>query len=168
MSAHPALTSTLPPAREPARSWRSDELRLDLCGTWRFRLSPGPAWAPEDAARPELDDSGWETITVPSHWVLPPDGSRGLPIYTNIQFPIPLDPPHVPDLNPTADHRLRFTLPDEWRELPRVLLRLDGVESYAVVSLNGTEVGTFSGSRLPLELDVTQVLRPARTCCTCG
>jgi len=40
-----------------------------------------------------------------------------------------------------------------------VLLRFDGVESFAVVSLNGVEVGMLRGSRLPTELDVTENVR---------
>ena len=40
------------------------------------------------------------------------EGSYGRPIYTNVQYPFPIDPPHVPDENPTADHRRTFELPD--------------------------------------------------------
>lgn len=40
-----------------------------------------------------------------------------------------------------------------------MLLRFDGVESFAVVSLNGVEVGMLRGSRLPTELDVTENVR---------
>lgn len=41
----------------------------------------------------------------------------------------------------------------------QVLLRFDGVESWAKVWLNGTEIGTSSGSRLPVEFDVTATLK---------
>jgi len=40
------------------------------------------------------------------------------------------------------------------------VLRFDGVESWCKVWLNGTEIGTSSGSRLPVEFDVTKALRP--------
>jgi beta-galactosidase len=39
------------------------------------------------------------------------------------------------------------------------LLRFDGIESWAKVWLNGTELGTTSGSRLPTEFDITQSLK---------
>ncbi len=144
--------------RSPARSWlRSDAPELSLNGDWRFRWSP---YADLDPAPIDVgfDDSGWDTIAVPQHWVLPPGGPYGDPIYTNLQYPFPIDPPHVPDENPSADHRRRFTLPD-W-DPERVLLRFDGVESLYRVWLNGREVGIGRGSRLVQEFDVTALVQP--------
>ena len=111
------------------------------------------------AADPDFDDTGWDTIPVPSHWVLPGtsakalQGRYGRPIYTNMRYPFPIDPPHVPDENPTGDHRRIFELPNWSSE--RVLLRFDGVESVYRVWLNGTEIGVGKGSRLVQEFDVT-------------
>ena len=142
----------------PPRAWfvsGAPELRLD--GRWRFLLHPR-ADAPPDLARPELDDSGWDELPVPSHWPL---HGHGRPQYTNVTYPFPVDPPHVPDENPTGDHRTRFAVPDTWDlDGARVLLRFEGVESLARVWLNGTEMATFGGSRLPTEVDVTDVLVP--------
>ena len=87
------------------------------------------------------------------------EGSYGRPIYTNVQYPFPIDPPHVPDENPTADHR-RTELPDWSAE--RILLRFDGVESVYRVWLNGIEIGVGKGSRLVQEFDITEVVRPGR------
>ena len=95
---------------------------------------------------------------MPSHWVLHGQTARyGRPQYTNVQFPFPIDPPHVPDENPVGDYRRTFDRPD-W-DVARVLLRFDGVESVYRVVLNGTEVGVGKGSRLVQEFDVTE---PAR------
>ena len=88
------------------------------------------------------------------------DGAFGRPAYTNVVLPIPVDPPHVPDENPTGDHRRTFDLPASFDGAERVLLRLDGVESAHRVWLNGHEVGTGTGSRLVQEYDVTSTLRP--------
>ncbi|MDA6125932.1 beta-D-galactosidase subunit alpha, partial [Escherichia coli] len=71
--------------------------------------------------------------------------------------PFPVEPPFVPDENPTADHRRTFEHPG-W-DVERVLLRFDGVESVHQVWLNGTEVGVSTGSRLVSEFDVTAALR---------
>ncbi len=161
-----ALVDTAPPQHEPPRSWRTvDPRRYSLNGTWRFHLSPAPAYAPTGAQDVAFDDSAWDNVTVPSHWVLDPDRRYGLPIYTNVDMPIPFDPPFVPDDNPTGDYRLTFDLPDASHtgtdgEADRWLLRFDGVESFAVVSLNGVEVGILRGSRLPTELDVSAVIQP--------
>ena len=44
----------------------------------------------------------------------------------------------------------------------QTLLRFDGVESWCKVWANGQEIGTSSGSRLPVEFDVTKPLRPGK------
>ena len=87
---------------------------LSLNGDWRFRWSPVAGGLDDAAAAPGFDDVAWDTIPVPSHWVLPgtsakaEEGRYGRPIYTNIRYPFPIDPPHVPDENPTGDHRRTF------------------------------------------------------------
>ncbi|WP_030646625.1 MULTISPECIES: glycoside hydrolase family 2 TIM barrel-domain containing protein [Streptomyces] len=158
-----AHVSDLAPGRgalRPARSWlHSDAPSRSLNGPWRFRLSPTASEA-EDFAAEDFDDHGWDSIPVPSHWVLQGDGAYGRPLYTNIRFPFPLDPPHVPDENPTGDYRRHFDLPADWSDAERVLLRFDGVESLFRVWVNGVEIGSASGSRLAHEFDVTSAVRP--------
>lgn len=146
---------------QPRAHLPSDAPGLDLTGSWRFLFSPKSSVAPGDAHSVDLDDSAWDTITVPGHWVLQRDGVWGRPIYTNVRFPFPLDPPFVPDENPTGDYRLRFTVDPSLQSTPqsRAYLRLDGVESLCLVHLNGRPVGVVRGSRLTQELDVTDVLR---------
>jgi beta-galactosidase len=147
-------------ALRPARSWlHSDAPSLSLNGSWRFRLSP-TASAAEDFTADAFDDEGWDSIPVPSHWVLQGDGAYGRPIYTNVQFPFPIDPPYVPDENPTGDYRRHFALPADWSDAERVVLRFDGVESLFRVWVNGVAIGSASGSRLAHEFDVTSAVRP--------
>ncbi|MFF3751460.1 glycoside hydrolase family 2 TIM barrel-domain containing protein [Streptomyces sp. NPDC002018] len=147
-------------ALRPARSWlHSDAPSRSLNGPWRFRLSP-TARAAQDFTAEDFDDSGWDSIPVPSHWVLQGDGAWGRPIYTNVQYPFPLDPPHVPDENPTGDYRRHFGMPAHWSRAERVVLRFDGVESLFTVWVNGDEIGSAAGSRLAHEFDVTASVRP--------
>ncbi|WP_025156385.1 glycoside hydrolase family 2 TIM barrel-domain containing protein [Leifsonia aquatica] len=159
----PAYLSDTAPgrgARRPARSWlHSDAPALSLNGAWRFRLSPTAA-LDDDVAEPTFDDSGWDELPVPAHWVLEGDGAYGRPIYTNVQYPFPIDPPYVPDENPTGDYRRTFELAADWPEGARTVLRFDGVESLYRVWLNGVEVGIATGSRLAQEFDVTTLVRP--------
>ena len=160
--------------RRAARSWlHSDAPTISLDGDWRFRLLAGvpgmlgaahvlPAGeAPEAFAEPAFDDSGWETLPVPSHWVLHGDGRYGTPQYTNVQLPFPHDPPYVPDENPTGDHRRTFELPAAWMDrdtYEAIVLRFDGVESRYRVWVNGAEIGVGTGSRLAQEFDVTEAV----------
>ncbi|MCF4120941.1 DUF4981 domain-containing protein [Antribacter sp. KLBMP9083] len=159
---HLADTSPGAANRLPPRAWlRTDAPQLSLNGTWQFRLHDR---APVDdhGSVPAfvLDDvpaDGWSEMPVPAHWVLQ---GHGRPAYTNVQYPFPIDPPHVPDENPTGDYRRWFEVPRAFDDAARVLLRFDGVESLAKVWLNGVDVGWFTGSRLATELDVTDLLRP--------
>ncbi len=126
--------------RSRPRAWLdTDAPQLSLNGEWRFRWSPVAHGLDESAAAADFDDQDWDQIPVPSHWVLHGDGRYGRPIYTNVQYPFPVDPPYLPDENPTGDHRRDFELPD-W-DVERVLLRFDGAESIYRVWLNGDEVG---------------------------
>ena len=50
-------------------------------------------------------------IPVPSSWECE---GHGTPMYTNIQYPWPVDPPFVAADNPTGCYLRRFDLPDDW------------------------------------------------------
>jgi len=143
----------------PRAHIESDAPRVSLNGGWRFRLAP-TADEPTDFADPGFDDSAWATLPVPSHWPLHGDGAYGRPIYTNVRYPIPVEPPFVPDENPTGDHRLVFDSPLPAGPPEGVVLRFDGIDSCGRVWLNGTELGVTSGSRLPVEFAVGHLLRP--------
>ena len=87
----------------PAAWAASDARSLDLSGSGGSGCRPGPT--PTGFADPGFDDSGWATLPVPSHWQL---HGYGTPAYTNVVYPFPVDPPHVPTENPTGDYRRRF------------------------------------------------------------
>ncbi|CAI5956345.1 unnamed protein product, partial [Closterium sp. NIES-65] len=76
------------------------------------------------------------------------------PIYTNIQYPFPIQPPFVPTDNPTACYRRRFSLPASWSG-QHITLCFEGVDSAIHVWLNGHYVGYSQDSRLPAEFNVT-------------
>ncbi|WP_210480097.1 glycoside hydrolase family 2 TIM barrel-domain containing protein [Naasia sp. SYSU D00948] len=152
--------------REPRADAVTSARTLSLNGTWRFRLSATAVGTGQAFTEPEFDDSGWDSIRVPSHWVLekvtPPTGGparslRGTadgPLYTNTALPIPIDPPRVTTENPTGDYRLVFEVPADWGA---AVLRFQGVDSCAKVWLNGRELGWSTGSRLPFEFDAPVV-----------
>jgi hypothetical protein len=52
------------------------------------------------------------TGTVPSNWEL---HGYDRPIYANVLYPFPVDPPRVPDDNPTGCYRTYFDLPQGWQ-----------------------------------------------------
>ncbi|MFC4138337.1 MULTISPECIES: glycoside hydrolase family 2 TIM barrel-domain containing protein [unclassified Microbacterium] len=144
----------------PARAWfASDTARIDLSGTWAFALRTDGE-SPAGSPAVDFDDGGWDRIAVPSHWVLSGDGAYGRPQYTNVVLPIPLDPPHVPDHNPTGTYRRTFVLDAAWFDGGRVIVRTEGIESEATIWINGQRLGACTGSRLAHEFDATDLLRP--------
>ena len=50
-------------------------------------------------------------MSVPSNWQM---HGHDKPIYTNVQYPFPLDPPFVPVENPTGCYRRTFFVPPDW------------------------------------------------------
>jgi beta-galactosidase len=134
---------------------RSDAPSLSLDGDWAFRLS-ATAQAPLDFVAEAFDDASWDRLPVPSHWQL---HGYGAPAYTNVVYPFPVEPPNVPDENPTGDYLRRFAVPGEWAGMDAVL-RFEGVDSCLRAWLNGVELGEAMGSRLPTEFDVGELLRP--------
>ncbi|WP_083449518.1 glycoside hydrolase family 2 TIM barrel-domain containing protein [Actinoplanes rectilineatus] len=142
---------TLPPrASTPV----TDADRVDLDGTWQFRLSRSAVAAERHDLAPGTD--GWKDIQVPGHWPLQGFGD---PWYTNADYPFPVDPPRVPSDNPTGDYRRAFTW-DKPVEGRRWVLRCEGIESIGRIRVNGVLVGVTRGSRLEQDFDVTDHLVP--------
>lgn len=122
-----------------------------------------------DFEQPRFDDSSWDMLPVPGSWqinglrspsgaLLDRDEARfGLPAYTNLIYPFPLDPPHPPDDNPTGEYRTSFDL-EGLAPATRWVLRFEGVDSHFTVWINGIEIGWSTGSRLATEFDVTDAL----------
>ncbi|MFC9248666.1 glycoside hydrolase family 2 TIM barrel-domain containing protein [Streptomyces sp. NPDC057136] len=150
----------------PRAGFASDAAVLGLDGVWSFRLAAGPHDLTPGFEDPALSTAEWETIAVPSCWQLdgiPGPPGRGAPAYTNQVFPFPVDPPRVPDANPTGEYRYAFALPEDWPGTGGAsVLRFEGVDSCFAVWLNGTRLGDGKGSRLPTEFDTAGELRPGR------
>ena len=94
---------------------------------------------------------GGDKIDVPSVWQL-----RGYDKmhYTDVLYPFPVNPPHVPDENPTGIYKKTVVLDEQWMEKDTVL-KFHGVDSAFDVWVNGKHVGFGKVSRLPSEFDIT-------------
>ncbi|KAI1100081.1 glycoside hydrolase family 2 protein [Jackrogersella minutella] len=128
-----------------------------LSGTWGFELSPGPFKGSRDFYKSDFDHSEWKLIKVPGMWQLQGFGKG--PQYTNVNFPFPVDPPHVPyDDNECGRYITRFTVPDTLKDGDQWRLRFEGVDAAFTLWVNGQEVGYSQGSRNPSEFDVSSFL----------
>ncbi|MCL2553890.1 MAG: DUF4981 domain-containing protein [Actinomycetia bacterium] len=149
----------------PRATFRSDAPVIDLDGAWSFRLGAGLHDLTPGFEDPGFDAASWTTLAVPSCWQMdgvPGTGRFGTPAYTNVTYPIPVDPPRVPDENPTGEYRREFQVEEGFAAGGAAVLRFEGVDSCFAVWLNGEFLGDGKGSRLPTEFDVTRVLRPGR------
>ena len=129
-----------------------------LNGQWTFHWTKRPADRPKHFHQKDFDDRDWDTIAVPSNWQM---HGYGTPIYSNITYPFPKNPPFIAhDNNPVGSYRTTFTLPATWKGR-RVILHFAGVESACYVWINGHRVGYSQGSRTPAEFDITDYVTAA-------
>jgi len=136
----------------------SDVPAVDLDGSWRFRLAAGLGDLTAGFHEPDFADGRWDELPVPAFWQL---NGYGKPAYTNVNYPFPIDPPRVPDDNPTGEYRRDFELAEDF-PLERAVLRFDGVDSCFAVWVNGIRLGDGKGSRLPTEFDASRAVRHGR------
>lgn len=139
------------PTEKEALAKASSPARVLLNGTWKFTYYPSPLDLPEKL----VYDGTAAEIPVPSCWECYGYGQYH---YTNINYPIPFDPPHVPRENPVGVYARRFTLAAS-KDYPVTVLSFDGVCSYFEVYLNGAYVGLSKGSHLTAEFDISAYLR---------
>ncbi|MFD0670079.1 glycoside hydrolase family 2 TIM barrel-domain containing protein [Cohnella sp. GCM10027633] len=129
-----------------------------LNGSWAFRYYESVRDVKEAFYDPDADLSGWDRLLVPSCWQT--NGYDQLH-YTNLNYPIPCDPPFVPDDNPAGAYSREFNLPPSWNG-KRTFVVFEGVNSCFYLWANGQFVGFSQGSRVPAEFDLTPYAKPGK------
>ena len=130
--------------------------KQSLNGEWEFRLYPQPEAVDEDLLSEELSEAAnWQPITVPSNWQM-----QGFdkPIYCNVKYPFPVNPPEVPSDNPTGCYRTTFSVTENALQ-QRNHIVFEGVNSAFHLWCNGEYVGYSQDSRLPAEFNLTSFLK---------
>jgi len=150
-----------------------------LNGSWKFRLFHDPENVPEEVIGSLFPDVDWAIIVVPANWQCE---GWDIPIYTNFQYPFPLNPPvaqrtqaadfHAQERpsfearesksgsNPTGVYRRTFSADSSWpRPDARYFLVFEGVDSAFHVWLNDVQIGYSQDSKLPTEFDITDHLK---------
>ena len=153
-------------AHAPFHSWRDassarddapSPSRRSLNGTWRFNFFAAPEQVPEAWVTEDCADA--VAMPVPSNWQMQ---GFDIPVYTNVTYPIAVNPPFVPAENPTGCYSLTFEMNDGWLENGQTRIVFDGVNSAFHLWCNGQWVGYSQDSRLPAEFDLSTVLRPGQ------
>ena len=130
-----------------------------LNGQWKFHWVGKPSDRPLDFYKPDYDVSAWDEIPVPSCWEM---HGYGIPIYTNVTYPFPANPPSIPhDYNPVGSYRREFEIPSEWTGR-QTFIHFGGVYSAFYLWINGQMAGYSEESKTPAEFNITKYLRPGR------
>lgn len=133
-------------------SWYKNSIRTrSLNGAWKFLYLDAPEYAPEGFEKKDFPAEAWNEISVPSCWQR--EGYDKMH-YTDVLYLFPVNPPYVPDENPTGIYKKELVLDREWLE-GRTVLRFEGVDSAYDVWVNGLHAGYSKVSRLPSEFDIS-------------
>lgn len=125
----------------------SDRFEL-LNGTWNFRYYDSIIDMEDDFISVPFE----KKIPVPSNWQL--QGYDRLQ-YTNVSYPIPYDPPYVPDDIPVGVYSRGYHYTPDG--MGRILV-FEGVDSCIYLYVNGKFVGYSQVSHSTSEFDVTPFL----------
>lgn len=128
----------------------SDRFLL-LSGQWHFRYYGSILDVPQDILKQPMGDT---LIPVPSVWQCHGYDHHQ---YTNIDYPIPYDPPFVPWENPCSLYSRVFFWNADAEETGT--LCFEGVDSCFYVWLNGQFVGYSQVSHSTSEFDATPFLK---------
>ncbi len=139
-----------------SRGYKYSPFYYDLNGNWKFNWVKKPADRPMNFYKDEFDVSGWDEIKVPANWELE---GYGIPIYTNVKYVFPVNPPFVDhDYNPVGSYKRTFQFPAQW-EGRDIYLYFGGVRSAMYIWVNGVKVGYNEGSKTPAEYKITPYVR---------
>ena len=137
----------------------TSSLCYSLNGVWKFDYSINPNCTPDGFETLDYDCKNWEDIRVPAHIQME---GYDRPHYANVAYPWDgrqaLKSGEAPtDFNPVAGYVKYFTLPNGFIK-DSLILRFEGVESAAVIWLNGHYIGYCEDSFTPSEFDLTEYI----------
>ena len=112
--------------------------KLSLDGQWRFRFGTSDVPGFQNTG---FDDSGWESLSVPSNWEL----SR------------PTRPDRPGNDSATGRYRRWIDVPNSWSDR-EVQLLFRGVNHGAAVWVNGTQIGYHESGYTSFQMDITSAV----------
>ena len=138
-------------------NWKNSTLYTSLNGTWKFYYADSVQARPTDFYKDGFDLRGWDTISVPSNWEMK---GFGIPVYTNVKYMFPANPPFIPhNINNNGSYVRDFEIPKDWNSKD-IYLHFAGVSGAMYVWVNGEFVGYNEGSKTAAEFNITKVAKP--------
>lgn len=137
---------------------------MSLDGTWKFHWVAKPSEAPTDFYKENYDVSKWTDMPVPGNWEF---NGFGIPIYTNVIYPFPTNPPYVNENdNPVGSYKHQFDLPQTW-DGRKVFIHFEGGTTAMYLWINGQKVGYTENAKSPAEFDITPYVRKGKNTLAC-
>ena len=102
------------------------------------------------------------TIEVPSNWQM---HGYGRMQYVNLNYPIPFNPPYVPDDNPVGVYERKYVYTSDGMER---LIYFEGVDSCIYLFINGKFVGYSQVSHCTSSFNITDYLIEGDNVITCA
>ena len=137
-----------------AETGRSSRV-ISLNGPWAFQYFSSYDQAVDEDGAPLVDEEAMGVIPVPSCWQ---NQGYGRHQYTNVRYPIPCDPPFVPEENPCGLYLRHIDVADP--AAFRWYLNFEGVDSCFYLWVNGQFAGYSQVSHCTSEFDVSDLLLP--------
>ncbi len=125
-----------------------------LCGVWDFLFCASPADLP-DMTAPDFSRAGMDKLPVPMNWQMALGRGYDVPNYTNVTYPIPVNPPRVPKDNPCGLYVRDVTVP-ACMDGKQIYLNFEGVDSAFYLWVNDTFVGYSQVSHATSEFCITE------------
>ncbi len=131
---------------------KDSEYYTDLCGKWNFKFYKSF----EDIGEDFLSAGFADEISVPCCWQTVSGKGYDVPLYSNLFYPFPLDPPFVPDENPCGHYNKKIIL--NKKENKRYYINFEGVSSCFYLFVNGKFAAYSQVSHCTSEIDITDYI----------
>ncbi len=128
------------------------EYYFDLNGNWNFNFYKSF----EDVDDDFLSKSFENTIPVPKCWQTELNKGYDVPLYSNLWYPFPIDPPYVPVDNPTGHYNRTINI--KKKEGKKYFINFEGVSSCFYLYINKEFVGYSQVSHCTSEFEITDKL----------
>ncbi|MBQ9784434.1 MAG: DUF4981 domain-containing protein [Clostridia bacterium] len=132
---------------------------VSLCGEWAFRYYPSERSLPDFTAE-AYSAEGADRLNVPMSWQLALNRGYDLPQYTNINYPYPVDPPHVPEDNPCGLYERQFEVSADALADKDIRMVFEGVDSCFYLYVNKKFAAYSQVSHMTSEVCINDYLVP--------
>lgn len=137
----------------------NSEFFKTLIGSWDFKFFKSINEVP-DFRTDGIEFK--EKLDVPMNWQHAQGRAYDKIQYTNVDYPIPLDPPYIPEENPAGLYRRSFNLTKKNIDQKDVIINFEGVDSCFYLFINKKFVGYSQVSHMTSEFNVTEYVHEGK------